>query len=372
MKKLLPKIFHIETGPNMYGGAKQVYYLIEGLLSKGYGENILICSKNSDISRNCKNMCRVYEIPMHGDLDASFLFSLIKLIKKEKPDIVHIHSRRGADIWGPLAAKITHTKSIITRRVDNPEIRCLLKMKYMFPDKVVAISNAIKDILIEQGILKDIQVIPSAVDVEFYNRKCEINWFLREFSLNKEVKKVGMVAQFIPRKGHLFLLKAIPFILDQIKDVVFLLFGKGGLLSQVKEEINKMRLGSHVKIIGFREDMERIYPCLDLLVHPASMEGLGVSLMQACAARVPVVATGVGGIPEVIRDGDNGFLVPVGDMDMFVKKVLILLNEPQLRKKMGMKGLEIVKKHFSVESMVNSYISLYSSIVNLGGPLPTA
>ncbi|GAB6887305.1 N-acetyl-alpha-D-glucosaminyl L-malate synthase BshA [Desulfothermus okinawensis JCM 13304] len=349
---------------HLYGGAKQVYYLLKGLKENSFGENLLVCPKNSDISKKCTGICKIYDVAMYGDIDLLFLFKLLGIIKKEKPHIIHVHSRRGADLWGGVAAKLSKTKSVITRRVDNPESKYLLKLKYSLYDKIVSISRGIVNVLTRQGVTKkDIIVISSAIDYDFYNKDCDRNFFLREFSLSNKVKTVGMIAQFIPRKGHEFLIKAAPFIIKQVPDVVFLLFGKGPLLKEIGDKIKTSRLEKYIKVVGFRWDLEKILPCLDLIVHPASMEGLGVSLLQASSAGVPIVASAVGGIPEIVWNNENGLLFKKGDTEDFINKTVCLLKDKSLREKMGLRGKEIVRNHFSIDRMVRQYISLYSNIL---------
>jgi len=360
---LLPKILHIETGMHLYGGAKQVYYLIKGLRAKHFGENILICPDKSHIAKECEKICKTYTPNILGDMDISFFFKLLGIIKKESPNIIHIHSRRGADIWGGLAAKFTNTRVVLTRRVDNPENRTWAKIKYKWFDRVITISKGIYDVLKKQGIEEaKMEIIPSGVDFDFYNKPCNKKWFQREFNIPAKYSTVGMIAQFIPRKGHKFLLDSLPYILKNFPDVVFLLFGQGPLMERIAQLIKTNNLDKNVRIEGFRWDIEKILPCLDIVVHPAFMEGLGVCLLQANSAGVPVVASAVGGIPEIIRDGENGFLFQPGDRDSFVEKTLFLLKNPDLAKKMGQRGKIIIKNYFSIENMVDRYIELYKNL----------
>ena len=110
---------------------------------------------------------------------------------------------------------------------------------------------------------------------------------------------------------------------------------------------------------GYRTDLERILPCLDLVVHPATMEGLGVSLLQAAAAGVPIVATRVGGIPEIVHDGVNGYLVEVGNTQAMIEAVLRLLRNPFEAKRLGRAGRDLVRSHFSLEAMVAGNLRVY-------------
>ncbi len=117
---------------------------------------------------------------------------------------------------------------------------------------------------------------------------------------------VGMAAQFIPRKGHDLLLQAIPAILRDHPRTRFLLFGRGPLHGRVSRKVREAGLDGAIQIPGFREDLPDLLPCLDLLVHPATMEGLGIILLQAAASGLPVVASAAGGIPEAVVDQANG------------------------------------------------------------------
>jgi glycosyltransferase involved in cell wall biosynthesis len=116
--------------------------------------------------------------------------------------------------------------------------------------------------------------------------------------LSGDVLLVGVVAQLIERKGHRFLLDALPALIAARPNLQLVFFGKGPLAGLLQERIDGEGLADHVRLAGFRDDLTDLLPCLDLLVHPATMEGLGVSLLQASAAGVPIVASRAGGIPE--------------------------------------------------------------------------
>ncbi len=172
-----------------------------------------------------------------------------------------------------------------------------------------------------------------------------------------------MIAQFIPRKGHEFLIKAAPFIIKQVPDVVFLLFGKGPLLKEIGDKIKTSRLEKYIKVVGFRWDLEKILPCLDLIVHPASMEGLGVSLLQASSAGVPIVASAVGGYQRLSGTMKMDCCLKKETQRTLLTKLFVCSKINPLEKKMGLRGKEIVRNHFSIDRMVRQYISLYSNIL---------
>ena len=359
------KILHIETGLRLYGGALQVRYLIEGLQGRGI-RNILICSKGSAIAKYFKNneYVDVQEVAYIGDVDPRLLGAILSVIGKRRPNLFHVHSRRGADLWGAIAARLVRTPSIVTRRVDNPESRLATKLKYRSFDKVITISEGIKRVLISQGVPEcHIECVRSAIDVSEYGKKCRKKWFRSEFGLPKECLIIGMVAQFIARKGHKYMLKAFEEIHEEYPNTFLIFFGRGPLETEVKSQVAQKGLMNKVLFAGFRKDIANLLPCLDILVHPALMEGLGVSLIQAAASGVPIVATKVGGIPEIVRHNKNGLLVPPKESGRLAKALRRLLSDNRLRSRLGIGGRSLVQEEFSIDTMVEGNLRIYKQLL---------
>jgi glycosyltransferase involved in cell wall biosynthesis len=350
VKKLM-RVLHVETGMHLYGGALQVLYLLKGLAKQDKMENILVCPQSSAIGKAATNhVSGLYAIPMRGDLDIFFIPRLVGLIKREKPDFIHLHSRRGADVLGGLAGKLSGKRCLLTRRVDNPEPRLWAALKYRLYDHIITISQGIKKVLIEEGVpAGKITCVRSAVDINHYSTPCDLAWFHKEFALEDNILACAVVAQFIERKGHRYLLEAIPLILRDQPHARFLFFGKGPM--------------EKVIFAGFRDDLDRILGCLDLLIHPALMEGLGVSLLQAAAAGVPIVGTRAGGIPEIVRDGVNGYLLPPADVPSIVEASVRILADRELALQLGDGGRKITAEHFSIESMVEGNLNVYREMM---------
>ncbi len=365
-------LFHVETGTHLYGGALQVFYLLRGLGRRGI-RNTLVCPRGSAIARAAAGVAEVAALPMAGDLDPAFPLRLRALVRSRRPDLVHVHSRRGADWWTPVAAAGTGVPLLVTRRVDNREPRWAAALKYRAYRRVVAISDGIRSVLVEEGVPPGrIDRVRSAVDTEAYAGPCRRTWFDRAFPVAAGKTAAGVVAQLIPRKGHRFLLEAAPALFGRFPDLRLLFFGRGPLEPALREECRRLGIVERVHFAGFRDDMPRILPCLDLLVHPATMEGLGVSLIQAAAAGVPVVAARAGGIPEVVADGENGLLVPPEDADALLEAVAALLAEPARAEAMGRRGRERAARLFSVDGMVEGNLAVYRSVLPRRGGWPVA
>ncbi len=357
------RVLHVEGGAELYGGAQQVLYLLEGLAQGGI-ENHLACRPGCDLAVQAASFATVHGIPMYGDLDLGMIRRLQRIIDACQPDIVHLHSRIGADVMGALAARSRALPVVHTRRVDNPEPRWLMAWKYRLHDRVVAISQGIARVLHDGGLpASKLRVVRSAVDARPYAGERDPARCRESLGLAPDGLAIGVIAQLIPRKGHRILLQALPELLSAHPRLRVYFFGKGPLAGDLQEEIDARDLAARVRLAGFRADLASLLSCLDLVVHPALLEGLGVSLLQASAAGVPIVASAVGGIPEAVRDGVNGRLVPAGDPMALGAAVDALLRDAPLRRQLGAGGRVLVRQEFSVATMTRGNLEVYRDLL---------
>ncbi len=327
--------------------------------------NTLLCPSLSDLAKKTSPYAKIKTIKMHSDLDLNLLLKIIRIFKAEKPDIVHLHSRRIAEFTGGIAAKICGTPSILTRRVDNKELFFIAKPKYMLYDHIITISDAIKKVLVHQGVSHNkISCIKSAVDSDLFLGDINKISFRKKNNLATDSFLVGMIAQFIPRKGHAFIINIVNDLLTDYKNLHIFFYGQGPLSKKMKKIVFDLGIHDHFHFMGFVSDLDSQIGALDMIVHPAEKEGLGVSLLQGLSSRVPIVANNVGGIPEVVKDGVNGFLVPVGDHQKMKESMKKLIINNDLRKKFGHAGRELIKNEFSIESMAEGNMNIYKKFIN--------
>lgn len=358
------KVVHVEMGRHLYGGARQVVYLLEGL--KAYsGEHVLVCTAQSGVMRALEARgVTIRPLAMQGDLDLGFLLRLRALLRQTRPDLLHVHSRKG-DLLAILAARLAGVPVIYSRRVDNPPNFLDRWLKFPLCTRVVTISEGILAVLRGSGVpMSRLTCIPSAIDTALYGTVCEQDWFAQQFDLAPGAPVVGMVAQLIPRKGHAVLFDALVDILPRHPGLRVLIFGQGSLEVELREDARRRGLSGCVQFAGFRTDLIRVLPCLDVLVHPAWMEGLGVSLLEAAACGVPIIASRAGGMPEIVRHGVNGFLIEPGDGKALGKYLDQLLSEPDLAEKMGQAGHALVHERFAIAGMVAGNRALYSVLTS--------
>ncbi len=360
------KVLHVEAGMHLYGGALQVCFLTQGLAQQGV-ENLLVCPPGSAVGEEARRRgVAVQALRMGGDADIGMVLRLYRLLRRWQPDVLHLHSRRGCDVWGALAGRLAGVPVVLSRRVDNPEPHWWAKLKYSWPSRVVTISQGIRQVLLAEGVPPErVVCVPSAVDTQAYQPDPQAGAALRQtFKLPAHAPVFGMAAQFIERKGHRTLLDALPQVLARHPDVQVLLFGQGPLLAPLQQQVQAdALLRAHVQFTGFRDDLARWLPGLDVLVHPAFMEGLGVTLLQAAACGVPIVAGRAGGIPEIVVPGLNGELIEPGDTQSLTQHLNHLLASNELRQRYGQAGRERVQACFSVEAMVAGNLGVYHAVL---------
>ena len=361
------KILHVETGRHLYGGPQQVLYLMSALNARGH-DGTLVCPPGSGIDAAARQAgLRVRNLFCAGDIDLPFAYRLTNFIKEMKPDIVHCHSRRGADVLGGLAASFADVPAVVSRRVDNTEMKLTAALRYRPFKKIIAISDAVAAVLVDRGVEKDrIVVIRDAVNADDFKRGADCAAFRNEFHIPDSSLVFAAAGQLIERKGHRFLLDAIGKLKKQHKGFRVIIFGEGPLETELREQALTLGLGDHVQFAGFYENLDALFGCFDLFVHPALAEGLGVVTLKAAAAGVPVIGFRAGGLAEAVAHEKTGLLVAPEDVDGLAAAIESLLTDAGARERLGSAGRERMRAEFAVDTMADRHIVLYESILNGG------
>lgn len=363
-----PHIVHIETGRHLYGGARQVLYLLEHL-PQLHCQCTLVCAQGSEIANAARALgTTVHELPMRGDLDVAFAFRLAGLLKALAADLVHVHSRRGADVWGALGAKMAGVPALLSRRVDNPESAISVRLKYPLYRHVIAIADGIKVALVKSGVAaQQISVVRSAINPEPFKNPAHRAELLHTFGFadTPSALVLGIVAQLIARKGHAVLLHSMATLCREFPDLRLIIFGRGPLAAELQAQSQKLGLEPYVHFAGFRNDLSHWLGALDVLVHPAFMEGLGISLLQAGAAGVPIVAGRAGGIPEAVAEGHNAILVTPGSIEELTTALRRVLSDANLRQRMGAAGPTFISQGFTAHGMAAGNRAIYQQLLGI-------
>ena len=359
------KILHVETGRHLYGGPQQVIYLARALRDMGH-DNLIVCPPGSGID----NAAREAGIPVRnlfcaGDLDLPFAYRLAQFIGQSKPDIVHCHSRRGADVLGGLAASFADVPAVVSRRVDNTEMRLVAALRYRPFRKVIAISEAIAAELRDRGVEPErLAIIRSAVDVTRFDKGGDCTGFRKEYGVPDDALLIAAAGQLIPRKGHRYLLQAVAELGTDKTGLRVLIFGEGYLRGQLQAQAEALGIADVVTLAGFREDLDDFVGCFDIFVHPALAEGLGVAALKAAAAGVPVVGFEAGGLREAVVNDETGILVPPEDAGALRRAITRLLADEHLRTRLGRAGKKRMQDDFSIATMAEEHVALYESVID--------
>jgi len=307
--------------------------------------------------------------------DFKALLALVWLIFKEKSDIVHTHSSK-AGILGRLAAKMAFVPNIIHTPhghvfyghfgpFASKMFLWIEKLFSRFTDRIVALTDGEKNdyeklsVCPSEKLLK----IHSGVDVkQFMQSNGNMVEKKRSLGLDQNEAVIGFVGWLLPIKGPGYLLKAMDYVWHEHPETSLVLVGKGDLDVDLRTEALRKNANGKVKFLGWRDDINEIMPVFDMLVLPSLNEGMGRVLVEAMAAGKPVVASRVGGIPDLVRHCETGYLVPPADVEALADGIKKLLDDPERAWEMGQQGKEDCRQ-FSLESMIAKLDDLYSDLI---------
>ena len=297
--------------------------------------------------------------------DAGAISLMTGIFRKERPQIVHTH----ASLSARLAAKIAGAKIIYTKHCIEGRKACIGRFAYsllnnLLSDGIIAVSSAAKQGMIENGVSGDkISLIYGGIgqvkelDTEERSR-IRNKWGIAEGDV-----VVGIVARLAKVKGHNYFINAAEIISRDNNNVKFLIAGAGPMEKELKELARRLGLADRIIFTGFVENTYEIFNIMDINVISSLSEALCLSLIEGMNLGKPSVASNTGGIPEVVKDGFNGYLVPVGDHSMLAERILELIHDPELRKTMGDRGRELVVRHFAADAMARGIEKLYENVI---------
>ncbi len=240
----------------------------------------------------------------------------------------------------------------------------MARLRYQPFRKIVAISKNIAVILTANGLDPNrLSVIRDAVDVGSINTEPAQGILEREFGIAAGTFSIAVVAQLISRKGHRLLLDVLPGLCESHPPIKVVFLGSGPDERKLKALVQKLRLGAVVSFAGFRHDLDDYLAAFDLLVHPAEKEGLGVAMLKAAAAALPVIAFDVAGAKEAVAHAKTGVLVSPGDLAALQGAIEVMIDEPGMRHELGHAGRQRMQDDFSISTMVEGHIELYDRLL---------
>jgi glycosyltransferase involved in cell wall biosynthesis len=232
-------------------------------------------------------------------------------------------------------------------------------------DAVVCVSEAQARQVAKTGVRAErLHVIRNAIRAErFAPTLASARGILQSLFTRPRSLLIGAAGRLSPEKGFDILVEAAAAVVRACPDAGFVLFGDGRRRAALADQIARLGLADHFVLAGFRDDLDGLLTGFDLTVLPSYTEGLPNVVLESFAAGVPVVATAVGGTPEVVEDSVTGYLVPAGQPSPLAERILAMLGSEALRTRMGLSGQRQVREHFTFEAQAHVYRELFDSLV---------
>jgi glycosyltransferase involved in cell wall biosynthesis len=359
---------HIDTAVSWRGGQSQVLQTVLGLRARGH-RAVLVAHPKGELARRAHEGHDLIRLaPLH-EVDFAAALRLSRVLRALKPAVVHAHDPHAVSMAAmalSMLGRETRPAFVVARRVDfHLKQNSFSRWKYKLADRMVCSSNAIRVMVVGDGIPDDRAVtVYEGVDADRIGAvpPADVHTTLW---LPPHAPVVGNVAALVAHKGQRYLIEAVPAIVHVLPDVQVLIFGEGELRHQLQRQIKTLGLDHNVRLVGFQPNVLALLKSLDVFVMSSITEGLGTSILDAMASSRAVVATGAGGIPEVVEDGITGLLVPVQKPAAMAQAILRLLNDAPLRAQMGRAGLERVRARFSVDRMVEETLAVYDRVAGM-------
>jgi L-malate glycosyltransferase len=363
---------HIDTAKSWRGGQNQVLLTVLGLRALGH-RAVLVAHPEGELCRRAAEGHDLIPLAPRNELDFRAAWRLSRVLRQIRPALIHAHDPH-AVAMGSVALSIASPPGpvplVASRRVDfHLKGNSFSRWKYRQVDCFIAASEAIRAMLIADGApARRVVTVHEGVDVDRVNQTPPANVHA-ELWLPAHAPLVGNVAALVPHKGHRDLIEAAAMVVREVPDARFVILGEGPLRPALERQIAEHRLEKHVLLAGFRSDVLAMHKGFDVFALTSVTEGLGTSLLDAMAAGKPIVATRTGGIPEVVVDGETGFLTAPHDHEHIASAIVRLLRDPALRARFGEAGLARVRERFSVDRMVDETVAVYG---RLAGTRPAA
>jgi glycosyltransferase involved in cell wall biosynthesis len=357
------------------GGAQESYTgLLLRLDRSAYEVRALSLSSGSAVQR-LRRLGLEVEVIEEAD-DEAAVRELTAYLVRNEIDLLHAHMFR-AEVVGARAAVAAETAVVMatvhSSRVRSPEdVATLAALTPVMDRLIVPSASIVAKVRAEGRGTASFSVIPNGVDLDRFDLPLGACTLRREFGIPGGAPLLGVVARLEPEKGHRYLIEAMPAILRGAPETWLVIVGEGSLEGELRSLAAMLpgRVRERVVFTGRREDVAAITGEIDVAVLPSLREAQGISILEAMARRKPVVASAVGGIPEVLTNGLDGLLVPPADPAALAKACIRLACSSELRARMGEAGRATVEARFSLDAMVRQIEEVYDEELVRAGALP--
>lgn len=373
------RIAHVIKVTRISGAERHLLFLLDGLRQRGLDARLIILVERNEpmqemvAAANARGI-PVQSIPIGRDYDLPLLWRLRRALRHIKPDIVHTHLIH-ADLYGCVSAKLAGVGAVVSSRHLDDAFRYRARWRrvnrrlWRMIDGGIAISAAMKQfaLTIEAAPARKVSVVLYGMDFKWLSDEAIDAARLRlraELKMAADAQLLGMACRLVEQKGIPYALEAMRRIRSDFPRAHLVIAGDGEQASELRRLASRLGIADHVHWLGWRADAADLMAALDVFLLPSLREGFGLVLLEAMSRRLPIVASHVGAIPEIVIDGETGILVEPRNVDQLAKAMTRLLNDRALRKYMGLLGAARLEEHFSVERMVDGTVAVYEQVLN--------
>lgn len=366
MKKL--KILHIVLSLGVGGAERVVADLIKNDKSATC-QHVVCCFDSIGVfgEELIERGSRVVLIPRRPGKDWRLIFKLANFIRKEKIDVVHTH---GETPWfyGALAAKVAFCSVRCITTIhgygggDRTSVSNYRLWKFLarLTDKIVVVADNLRGEMVQVGFSQhQVATILNGVALnrDIKNQQKRSQWGLKDSHF-----VIGIVARLAPIKNHPLLFQVFALLVKKYPDVRLVVVGDGPENMNLKQLATNLNLENRIIFCGEQQQAHSFYPLFDVFVLPSLSEGISMTLLEAMAAQVPVVASAVGGNCEIISDTESGLLFPSEDVDNLFDRLKRLHDSKDLREKLSINGLKRLQESFDIQVMIQNYLQVYDDV----------
>ena len=366
-----PRILHVIRPAE--GGMKNHLLSLLKYLDNDRLETLVACP-GDDLARAFSQIAsEVIDIPLKGNMspitDFQCIMKLKDILRTKNISLMHAHGSKAA-LVGRIAARLAGTSvsfytvhnSIFYADWHNLKLAAMAWVETRLAhctDRIITVSDALRlEIINREGLSPDLPVtVYNGIETEQFYSASDKSGLRRELGLPSDGKLVGTVARLSSQKGISHFIKAIPQITE--KQLHLIIIGDGPLREELESLTKQLNLQEKVIFTGTRKDIPKLLAALDVFVMPSITEGLSIAILEAMASYLPVAASRVGGIPEIVQDGVTGILVPSGDENALAQAISELLTNEEKASSMGIAGRRQVELNYSAVAMGNRVTELY-------------
>lgn len=303
-------------------------------------------------------------------VDPRTVTDLVKIIKRDRIDVLHCHGY-GATTFGRIAGLLTGTPALVHEHMVDSNIpqyqKAVDKLLARYTARGIAISKAVSDFMTgPRGLKRDsMEVVYNSIPDEFFREITdeEKDTVIARYNIPKTVPIVGIVGRLDPIKGHDDFLSAAVIISGEFPDAHFVIVGDGELRDALQQQAKSTGMDKQIQFVGHCDDVLPIVSLFDVFVSTSLSEGLGMAHIEAMAQGKPVVATAVGGVPEIIEDKQSGLLVPPRRPDKLARAVIKVLKDKSLQTNLGDNALRRIKDNFTIQRSIDNLSRIYHEVL---------